>query len=313
MKRALPPIDLSPLHAARESLLGWFAIAARDLPWRRTRDPYEVLVAEMMLQQTQVERVVPKYHAFLEQYPNIHALAEAPTGDIIRAWAGLGYNRRALYLQRTARAVIELYGGIFPRELPALRALPGIGPYTAGAIACFAFEQDVAFADTNIQRVLYRLLGVHTTDIAPSRLPEATTTSVPPGQGWHWNQALMELGARICTANAPDCAHCPVRDHCRDHATRTSATLPGSPTRAARRIAERRQPPFEGSRRYYRGRLIDALRELPAGTTTELYALGSKVKPAYHPDDAAWLYEIAASLARDGLLVLFEDNVRLPE
>ncbi|NBU65707.1 MAG: A/G-specific adenine glycosylase, partial [Chloroflexia bacterium] len=130
------------------ALIAWFGANGRDLPWRHTRDPYRVLVAELMLQQTQVERVIPKYHAFLAQFPDVATLASAPTSAVITAWQGLGYNRRALYLQRTAQAVVSQYAGIFPRDVATLKQLPGIGDYTSGAIACFAYEQDVAFLDT---------------------------------------------------------------------------------------------------------------------------------------------------------------------
>src|SRR5262249_42937282 len=133
------------LTAIRAALLDWFVASGRDLPWRHTRDPYRIMVAEIMLQQTQVDRVLPKFRTFLENYPTLEALALAPTADVIRAWAGLGYNRRAVNMQRTARAVLADHGGQFPRDLPALLKLPGIGPYTAGAIACFAFEQDIGF------------------------------------------------------------------------------------------------------------------------------------------------------------------------
>src|SRR5215211_4477055 len=133
------------LAAVRAALLDWFAASGRDLPWRHTRDPYQIMVSEIMLQQTQVDRVVPKYHAFLELFPSLAALAAAPTAEVIRAWTGLGYNRRAVNMQRAARAVVEAHNGQFPHAMAELLKLPGIGPYTAGAIACFAFEQDVAF------------------------------------------------------------------------------------------------------------------------------------------------------------------------
>src|SRR5215475_5527661 len=136
------------LAAIRAALLDWFVASGRDLPWRHTRDPYWILVAEIMLQQTQVDRVIPKFRAFLERFPTLEVLASAPTAEVIRAWAGLGYNRRAVNMQRTARAVLEDHDGQFPRDLATLLRLPGIGPYTAGAIACFAFEQDVGFMDT---------------------------------------------------------------------------------------------------------------------------------------------------------------------
>jgi A/G-specific adenine glycosylase len=141
-----------------QALMNWFSEAARDLPWRRTRDPYRIMVAEVMLQQTQVDRVLPKYEAFITHFPTLQALADASTAEVIRLWSGLGYNRRAVNLQRAAREIVERFDGVFPRDVAVLLTLPGIGPYTAGAIACFAFEQDVAFMDTNIRRVIRRAL-----------------------------------------------------------------------------------------------------------------------------------------------------------
>src|SRR6185436_12469787 len=214
--------NLASIEELRGSLMRWFADSARDLPWRRTRDPYHILVAEVMLQQTQVDRVLPKYEAFLRQFPTLEALAAASSAEVIRAWSGLGYNRRAVNMQRTARTVLEQYGGRFPSDVAALRQLPGIGPYTAGAIACFAFEQDVAFMDTNIRRVVRRLF-VGFEDSPPAsdaRLLVLAEAALPPGQGWLWNQALMELGALICTAATPACWRCPVQAYCRDYAGR---------------------------------------------------------------------------------------------
>src|SRR5262245_55345721 len=174
-----------------------------------------------MLQQTQVDRVVPKYYAFLERFPTLEALAAAPTAEVIRRWSGLGYNRRAVNMQRTARAVLEQHSGAFPHDTAALRMLPGIGPYTAGAIACFAFEQDVAFMDTNIRRVLRRVFASQDDqDASEARLLTIAQAAVPPGKGWSWNQAIMELGALICTAAAPACWRCPLRPYCRDYTAR---------------------------------------------------------------------------------------------
>ncbi|WP_305082518.1 A/G-specific adenine glycosylase [Oscillochloris sp. ZM17-4] len=304
-------------------LLAWFAAHARDLPWRRTRDPYRILVSEIMLQQTQVERVVPKYHAFLEAFPTLDALADAPTAEVIRLWAGLGYNRRAVNLQRAARAVRDSCGGQFPRTAAGLQALPGIGPYTAGAVACFAFEQDVAFMDTNIRRVLRRAL-VGPDQIAPPpgdrALLDLGAALIPPGQGWAWNQAIMELGALICTAAAPACRRCPISGACRAHAAQRAedeasilamgdARELGAPPRPARRVAERREEPFKGSRRWHRGRIIDALRAHPA---LPLSRLGPLVKPDYSEADADWLRELVGGLARDGLAILEGDEARLP-
>lgn len=305
-----------------EALLAWFARHARDLPWRRTRDPYRVLVSEIMLQQTQVERVIPRYQAFLEAFPTLERLAGAPTAEVIRLWAGLGYNRRAVNLQRAARVIVEELGGVFPREVAALRRLPGIGPYTAGAVACFAFEQDVAFLDTNIRRVLRRAcIGPDeaASGVSDRQLLALAAALAPPGRSWAWNQALIELGALVCTAANPACSRCPLRPACRAYAARAAADTAligamaaSAPAPAPRRIAERRAAPFVGSRRWYRGRVVDALRALPPGGALPLSELGPRLKPDYTAADEAWLRGLVADLDRDGLLVLEGERVRLP-
>jgi A/G-specific adenine glycosylase len=305
----------------RQALLAWFAEAARDLPWRHTRDPYLILVAEIMLQQTQVDRVIPKYHAFLEHFPTLEALADAPTAEVIRAWSGLGYNRRAVNMQRAARAVLEQHADHFPRDMAALRALPGIGPYTAGAIACFAFEQDVAFMDTNIRRVIERVFAASAEAGAPgeARLLALAQAAVPAGQGWAWNQAIMELGALICTAATPKCWRCPLQANCRDYAARRASDeqlFDGAAAverRPARRVAERREAPFADSSRFYRGRIIETLRQQSSGTALTLTELGRRIKADYSDEDRAWLQQLASGLARDGLLQLEDEAVRLPE
>lgn len=306
------------IDAIRADLLQWFANEARDLPWRRTRDPYAIMVAEVMLQQTQVDRVIPKYQAFLAAFPTIESLAAAPTAEVIRLWAGLGYNRRAVNLQRAAQTIVAQHGGRVPDAVAALRALPGIGPYTAGAIACFAFEQDVAFLDTNIRRVVRRLC------VGPDYAAAATEAEllahaaalIPPGQGWAWNQAIMELGALICTAASPACWRCPLRQHCRAYAAAVAADEALAETMAApalKRVAEPRPAePFVGSRRWYRGRIIAALRALPADTALPLPELGRQVRPDFAADHEQWLLQLVRDLACDGLLVITEQGVRLP-
>lgn len=319
MNRSQSPKDPYDIRSLRAALLGWFAQHARDLPWRRTRDPYHILVSEVMLQQTQVDRVLPRYHAFLARFPTLEALAAAPVAEVIREWAGLGYNRRAVNLQRAARAVLDTHGGQFPREVAALRALPGIGPYTAGALACFAFEQDVAFMDTNIRRVVRRVFANPAADPSESELLALAADALPPGQGWAWNQAIMELGALICAAAAPACWRCPLRPHCRDYAARVEADQQAltvgapAPAAPARRIAERRESPFAGSSRWYRGRIVAALRELPAGQSLALAELGARLKPGFAPDDEPWLRDLAEALARDGLAAFDGQALRLPE
>ena len=306
-----------------DRLLAWFSTHARDLPWRRTRDPYRILVSETMLQQTQVDRVIPKYLAFLEAFPTLVDLAAAPTADVIRYWAGLGYNRRAVNLQRSARMIVEQYGATFPHEVAELRKLPGIGPYTAGAVACFAFEQDVVFLDTNIRRVLQRALVGPEQGITPSgdrALLEQSAALLPPGQGWAWNQALMELGALVCRAANPSCWRCPLRNSCQAYALRVAADQALAPVepKGLKRAAERRAPyrstePFVGSRRWYRGRLIAELRTLPPAMALSLEELGPRIRDGFSAADRPWLDELATALARDGLIVREGETVHLPD
>ncbi|HEU5090424.1 MAG TPA: A/G-specific adenine glycosylase [Roseiflexaceae bacterium] len=303
-------------RAIQALLLTWFEQNARDLPWRRIRDPYRIMVSEIMLQQTQVDRVIPKYFAFLAAFPTLDALADASTADVIRAWAGLGYNRRAVNMQRAARAVRDEYSGQFPQTVEQLLALPGIGPYTAGAIACFAFEADVGFIDTNIRRVLRRLFFEPHEQPSERTLVELAQTLVPPGNGWQWNQAIMELGALVCTAANPLCWRCPLREQCRDYAWRRSADEQvvlayGSEVPAPRRrIAERGQPAFAGSSRFFRGKIIDVLRTHPEGIA--VMALGPLVKDDYAESDRDWLETLIAGLVRDGLAERRGDDIRLP-
>jgi A/G-specific adenine glycosylase len=291
--------------SVRSGLLAWFAANDRDLPWRQTRDPYRILVSEVMLQQTQVDRVVPYYEAFLERFPDVHSLAAAPVAEVIKAWAGLGYNRRAVNLQRTARYVVEELGGAFPSDVEALRRLPGVGPYTAGAIACFAFERDVAFADTNIRRVLHRLfVGVDVP--APSatdrEIAVIAAAAVPPGNGWTWNQALMEFGALQCTARRPACVVCPLQRDCLAFPAIQSAIgeLP-------RGVRLKREAPFEGSNRFYRGRVLATLRD-HAADGIALTELGPHVRDGFGDDDLPWLYDVVRGLERDGLAAVAEER-----
>ena len=201
-----------------ERLLAWFAEHGRDLPWRRTRDPYAILVSEVMLQQTQAARVVPRYLEWLERWPTVESLAGAPTVEVLRAWQGLGYNRRALNLQRAAR---EVAANGWPEDLTAL---PGVGRYTADAVACFAFGQPVLPMDVNVRRVLERTGGSFDHTCA---------------------QALMDLGATICIARVPRCGECPLAEAC--------------PSRGRRFEPERKQGRFEGSFRQRRGAALRAL------------------------------------------------------
>lgn len=275
--------------AGQQRLLAWYARHRRDLPWRRQRTPYTTLVAEVMLQQTGVERVRLKYADFLAAFPSFEALARAPLGAVLRAWAGLGYNRRALYLHRLARLVVERYGGQLPGDPAQLRALPGIGPYTAGAILSFVFGADEPALDTNVRRVLSRLVW------GGSRPPDrdlvaVARTLVPPGRSADWNEALMDLGALVCTLRAPGCAGCPLAPDCQ------AAFRPVT----GRRLREA-PAPFYGSRRYYRGQILAALRALSPGQTLGLDDLIARLAPAGHPRPAD-LERLVADLAAEGLV-----------
>jgi A/G-specific adenine glycosylase len=205
------------VRAFQRRLLAWYAEHGRDLPWRRTRDPYRVLVSEIMLQQTQVDRVIPKYHEFLGRYPTIDALAEAEATEVRQLWYPLGYNARPFRLHQIAREAVARYGSRLPDTVERLRALPGIGRYTAGAILSFAYGQDVAVLDTNVRRVLTRVfLGPRRTRRlrGDKTLWELAARLVPRGAGYDFNQALMDFGATWCTARRPRCRPCPLRPLC---------------------------------------------------------------------------------------------------
>jgi A/G-specific adenine glycosylase len=213
------PAQSIPTSAARfrRALLAWYRKAARDLPWRRTRDPYAVLVSEFMLQQTQVSRVMDYYGPFLHRYPTIRHLARARASQVREAWDGLGYYRRAANLHRLAREVVAEHGGVIPDDPADLRRLPGVGAYTAGAVATFAYERPAAAVDTNVARVLARVFKGRSPARVPLRRLTRLAEALQPRRGrtaWAFNQSLMELGALVCTARAPKCATCPVRSVC---------------------------------------------------------------------------------------------------
>lgn len=301
-----PMTDISPnkISAVRARLLAWWHANRRDLPWRQTRDPYRIMVSEIMLQQTQVDRVIPYFHAWLESFPTVHELAAAPTADVIRLWKGLGYNRRAVNMQRTAQAVVER-GGEFPDRVEDLLALPGIGPYTAGAIACFAFEQDVAFVDTNMRRVIHRLfIGVDVPKPAASdkEVLGIATEVMPEGDAWNWNQGIMEFGAVHCTARKPLCLICPLQDECAAFPEIQAAlTENGKPARKTKSV------PFEQTNRYFRGRIVDALRA-HEGEGMALGEIGPLVRDDFSDEHMTWLIELANGLERDGLAMVAEDD-----
>ena len=201
----------------QRDLLRWYARSKRDLPWRKTRDPYRIWISEAMLQQTRVETVLPYYRRFLARFPDVRALAAAEEEQVLAAWSGLGYYRRARSLRASARAVVERHGGSFPGEREALLELPGVGPYTAGAIASIAFGRREALVDGNVARVLSRLFALRGDPASAAgrgKLWSLARELVPARNPGDWNQALMELGALVCLPDEPACGRCPVADDC---------------------------------------------------------------------------------------------------
>ena len=284
------PADLDRA-AVRESLAAWYEADHRSFPWRETTDPYRILVSEVMSQQTQLSRVVDAYEAFVDRWPTVDALAAADRSAVVSFWTdhSLGYNNRARYLHEAAGQVVEEFDGEFPTTPEGLRDLMGVGPYTANAVASFAFDAGDAVVDTNVERVLYRAFSVADEDAA---FESAATDLMPAGESRVWNNAIMELGGVACTST-PRCdeAGCPWRGHCDAYRT-GDFTAPDVPT----------QPSFEGSRRQFRGRVVRAL-----GQHDELAldALGPKIRVDYAPGGEhgrEWLRGLLADLADDGLV-----------
>jgi A/G-specific adenine glycosylase len=236
------------------ALHDWGGRELRDLPWRRTRDPWSILVSEAMLQQTQVARVIDRYAPFLTRFPDPSAMAAAPLADVLDAWAGLGYYRRARDLHRAAAEIVRRHEGRVPDRLDELLALPGVGAYTARAVLALAFEQDHGVVDTNVARVLARAFtGEPLTAAGAQRLADAL---VPPGSAWVHNQTMLDLGATVCTARSPRCEACPLLEGC---GWRGAATADPARTTAG---TSRPQAPFPGSDRQGRGRLLAVLRSV---------------------------------------------------
>jgi A/G-specific adenine glycosylase len=283
----------------QQALLSWAADHGRDLPWRRTRDPWEVLVSELMLQQTQVPRVVPRWEAFLERFPDPAACAAAPAGDVVRAWAGLGYNRRALNLHRCAVLVVERHDGHLPDDLGALLALPGIGPYTARAVLVFAYEHDIGLVDTNAGRFLARAGAGRLLALAAAQV--LADSLVPPGEGWAWGQAVFDLGALVCVKRSPRCEACPIVASC----AWAAAGWPDPDPVAGSAGISTPQSTFAGSDRQGRGRLVDALRRGPVEA--------ARLQDVMGWPDAQRAERVAATLVTDGLAVVAPDGtLRLP-
>jgi A/G-specific adenine glycosylase len=292
-RRARPARDRRA--ATWERVLAWYEEHGRRLPWRATRDPYRTMVAEVMLQQTQTGRVAPAFEAFLARFPTLDRLAHAPAMEVIQAWRGLGYNRRAVELQRAAQQIVREHGGVVPGDPAVLRRLPGLGEYSASALACFAHDAQVPVVDTNVRRVLARVaLGRDPDGVPAARIQALAERWLPPGEAYRWNQALMDVGAMVCRVTKPLCPSCPLRLVC---LYRARGRHRRPPARAVR-VAE----PFEGSRRQARGSVVEHLRRAARRGLT----LGQLAREMRHGDDRdlGWLVEILVRLEEEGLAEL---------
>jgi A/G-specific adenine glycosylase len=297
----MPP-NAARTRAFQRALLAWYDATGRDLPWRRTRDPYAILVSELMLQQTQVARVEEAWVAFLGRFPTVGSLADAPVADVVAAWRGLGYNRRAINLRRAATAIVSDHGGRVPADVAVLETLPGIGPYTARAVATFAFGAEAAPVDVNVARVLARAVAGKPLGRAEAQaLADALVADVPGGDFASWSHALMDLGARRCTARNPGCGTCPVRERC----AWRSGVGDGDDPAASGAVRARRQGRFEGSDRYHRGRVVDALRDGSLAAEQLPTAAGLAADPPR-------LDRIVAGLVADGLAEWRRGRLALP-
>lgn len=288
----MPPSKPSRRRPGAKALRAWYAPRRGAYPWRETRDPYAIWVSEVMLQQTQASRVVPAYRAFLARFPSVGALAAASRRDVVRAWDGLGYNRRAVWLSEGARMIVREHGGRVPRDPETLRTLPGVGPYTAAALSSMAFGQRVAVVDTNVRRVVARVhLGVDGRRAETRTVHELAQTWLDRDDPGTWNQAVMDLGREVCRPR-PRCDVCPIARGCAF--LRSGAIAPREPGA---------KDAFEGSSRQVRGAIVRALRSHEALSPARLTA-----ETGFDPErvDAA-----VAGLATDGLVERSAGRVRL--
>ncbi|MGH2657525.1 MAG: A/G-specific adenine glycosylase [Actinomycetota bacterium] len=266
---------------SRRALLAWYGPRRRAYPWREARDPYRVLVSEVMLQQTQAARVAPAYRSFVRRYPTIRALARAPRADVVREWGSLGYNRRAVAVSEAARIIVRDHGGRVPADPEVLAGLPGVGPYTAAAVASLGHGRLVPAIDTNVRRVVARA-RIGRDEAAPAEVQAAAAAWLDRSDPGSWNQALMDLGREVCRP-APSCRACPLSGSCR---FRASGATPG--------WARRRQGRFEGSFRQVRGGVVRELRGVRSMTLATLAArLGGST---------AEVWSAVARLFADGLV-----------
>ncbi len=259
MAQAGPPAAPFPIEA-QAAILAWYAERGRPLAFRRTTDPYAVLVSEAMAQQTQAARAAAYWERWMVRFPTVRHLAAARPADVLREWAGLGYDRRALALWRAAGVIVERHDGRLPSSVEELEALPGVGPYTARAVAAIAFGTPVGAVDVNVRRVLGRIVTGGAHSLGPSEMQDLADAAVPADQPAGWTHAVMDVGATLCRPRRPRCDECPARPWC--IAARIGANVDAS---APTRKAGERPAPFASTNRWLRGRILDRLRTAPDG------------------------------------------------
>ncbi len=288
------------------SLLNWYRHNGRRFPWRQVNpDPYMVLVSEIMLQQTQAQRVAEALPRFLEHFPSLDRLAAASNADVIRQWKGMGYNSRALRLRDAARVIVEQHNGNIPATVEELRKLPGVGPYTSASVVTFAFNRRVVVLDVNVRRVYSRWMRQQRTTIdveGDDVLSQFALTVIPLRSASRWHHAVMDLGATICTARKPACTSCPMADLC-----------PSAHALVPAQRAARTEPLFRGEpQRLWRGRFVNALRDAPGGLTPRAL-VAATVAGRLTPDEQPWFASVISALERDGVVTLRNGRILLAD
>ena len=276
----------------------WYRRHGRVLPWRGTHDAYRILLSEIMLQQTQVHRVLEKYPSFLKRFPSLNSLARAPRRAVLLAWRGMGYNRRAVHLHNLARTLVERWRGNVPSDVESLMGLPGIGRYTAHALLSSVHAQRLPIVDVNVRRFLSRVfwpMSSTQSTKAEEEIWRVAGEILPSRSVYAWNQALMDIGATVCRARAPECTRCPVSGFCRSRRTMKQRSL-------ARRQTERHRKGIPD--RIYRGRIVEMLRGRGGRVVVTAAHLGRNIDPTYSPRDQAWLRQLLEKLAHEGIVRL---------
>ena len=273
-----------------KTILRWYRANGRALPWRNIRDPYKVFISEVMLQQTQVSRVLEKFPLFLERFPSFDRLARARKSSVVRAWRGMGYNNRAIRLQQTAKRIVRDFDSRLPVDVRTLQSLPGIGKYSANALASFIGKAHVPVVETNVRRVLSRLFPAEARQLDEWELARRV---LPRTHAYDWNQALMDFGATVCKAVAPKCRSCPLENSCPSAFVVTSKKIRSKPNEPSR---------YGIPNRVYRGRIVEILRGARTHAGLRVAEIGKRILPRFGKNDEAWLNRVLNSLELDGLV-----------